>query len=290
MIRRKFLIATAMVLIVALDMTPAQADQHETFDRTLRPLSQIIWSPDRSGAVLVLTDSSLWMVKDRDPAHAVRLSPPVRSLGDVLWSPDGRRLLVEGERRADNSPVDYPWGTLWLVDPDSKSSWQDLLPPGSPFKTPGRRWIQDANWLGDDHVYFSMHCGTGCVAHYAIDLKQNRYQAFCIGSGQFAWAPNHKIAVAENPGSGPDPIGLGLVTASSAVNMMPGAPLAQYDRLCKSVFSGGPKVTQPGETPKFAAWFDDSRHVLYLNMNDSSLRVWDTQTGARTMLISSATP
>lgn len=264
--------------------------QDKTFKKTLRPLSRMVWSPDGQSALLILRDSSLWVVSAKNHGHAELLSRPVRSLGSVTWSPDGRWILVEGERRGDNSPGDYPWDTLWLVAPDGKSPWKDLLPPGSPFKTPGRRQIQDANWLDDDHVYFSMQCGTGCLGHYDIDIKKNRYQIFCIGSGQFAWAPNHQIAVAENPGSGPDPIGIGLVTASSAVNIGSGDTPFQYDRACKSVFSGGPKVTDPGETPRFAAWLDDGRHVLYVNTNDFSLHVWDTESGARSLLIPSSGP
>jgi hypothetical protein len=52
-----------------------------------------------------------------------------------------------------------------------------------------------------------MHCGTGCVGHYSINVKDGSYQIFCIGTGQLEWAPDRKIGVAENYGSGPDPHG-----------------------------------------------------------------------------------
>ena len=270
------------------DSPPADSSGggEQVFER-LAPLSRIIWSPDRKNLVLVLTDASIWFVRTADPKNAKRLSGPVRSLGDVLWSPDGRWLLVQGERRGDNTPVDYPWGTLWLVDPEGKSPWKDLLPPGSPFQTPGSRWIQQADWLDDTYVHFAMHCGTGCVGHYRIDVKDGSYTIFCIGSGRFAWSPDRKVAVVENRGSGLDPAGLGLVEAASATNMAAGATPFQHDRACKSVFSGGPRTDDPGEFPRFALWLPDSRHVLYSDLRDNSLHVWDTKTGQRTTLIPS---
>ncbi|MGO9607540.1 MAG: hypothetical protein ACLQAT_29770 [Candidatus Binataceae bacterium] len=249
------------------------------------PVSRISWSPDAKSLVLVTTDGSLWIVKSQDPTDAKRLTGPIKSVGTVQWSPDGRRLIVEGERPDDKAQADYLWATLWLVDPDGKFAQKDLLPPGSPFQTPGRRWIQDASWLDDSRVYFSMHCGTGCVGHYSVSVRDGSYETFCIGTGQFAWAPNRKIAVTENYGSGPDPHGLGLVAVQSGVALLTGSTPFQYDRVCKSVFSGGPRTDDPGEFPEFITWLPDSRRVLYSNFKDNSLRLWDTETGQRTTLI-----
>jgi hypothetical protein len=64
----------------------------------------------------------------------------------------------------------------------------------------------------------------------------------------------------------------------------------QYDRACKSVFSGGPRTDDPGEYPTFITWLPDSRMVLYSNSRDKSLRLWDTQTGLRTTLIAGQRP
>lgn len=159
------------------------------------------------------------------------------------------------------------------------------MPPGSPFQTPGRRWIVVASWLDRDRIYFSIHCGSGCVGHYSVSIKDGAYGIFCIGSGQFVWAPNRKLAVAENyGGGGSGPIGLGLVDESSAIKMAPGATPMQ-PRLCKSVFSGVRRVDDPGEAPRMVSWFPDSRHVLYVNLQDGSARLWDTSTGQRTTLI-----
>jgi WD40 repeat protein len=248
------------------------------------PVSRISWSPDAKSLVLVTADRSLWIIKPPDYKNAKHLTGPIESLRTVQWSPDGRFLLVEGERPSDKRP-DYPWGTLWLVDPSGKSPQKDLLPPGSPFKTPGRRWIQNAEWLGNDRIYFSMHCGTGCVGHYGINVIDDSYQIFCIGSGQIDWALDREIGVAENYGSGPDPHGLGLVTADSGVALTAGSTPFQYDRACNSVFSGESRTDGPGEFPWFITWLPESRDVLYSNARDGSLRLWDTQTGQRTTLI-----
>jgi WD40 repeat protein len=248
------------------------------------PVSRISWSPDIKNLVLVTADGSLWIIKPAEYKHPKRLTGPIKSLGTVQWSPDGRWLMVEGERPSDNRP-DYTWGTLWLLDPEGKSPRKDLLPPGSPFKTPGSRWIQSAEWLDKDRVYFSMHCGTGCTGHYSINVNDDSHQIFCIGSGQIEWAPDHKIGVAENNSSGLTPIGLGLVTVDSGVALAAGSSPFQYDRACKSVFSGGPRTDDPGEVPAFITWLPDSRMVLYSNSTDKSLRLWDTQTGLRTTLI-----
>lgn len=252
-------------------------------------VSRISWSPDGKNLVLVASDGSLWIIKPPEYKDTKRLTEPITSLGTVQWSPDGRWLMVEGERPSDKRP-DYPWGTLWLVDPEGKSPQKDLLPRGSPFKTPGRRWIQNAEWLDKDRVYFSMHCGTGCVGHYSINVKDGSYQILCIGSGQIDWAPDRKIGVAENYGSGPGPVGLGLVAVRSGVALAAGSTPFQYDRACKSVFSGGPRADDPGEVPQFITWLPDSRSVLYSNGKDNSLRLWNTQTGQRTTLISGQTP
>jgi len=261
----------------------SRADMEQVYEN-VPPASRISWSPDGKNLVVVTTDGSLWIIKPPDYKDAKRLTGPIESLGTVQWSPDGRWLLVEGERPSDKRP-DYPWGTLWLVDPAEKSARKDLLPPGSPFKTPGRRWIQNAEWLDNDRVYFSMHCGTGCVGHYSINVNDDSYQIFCIGSGQIDWAPDRKIGVAENYGSGPDPHGLGLVAVNSGVALTAGSTPFQYDRACKSVFTGGPRSDDPGEFPEFITWLPDNRRVLYSNLRDQTLRLWDTLTGQRTTLI-----
>ena len=255
----------------------------------VRSVSRISWSPDAKKLVVVATDNSLWIIEPTEHQKANRLTGPIESLGTVQWSPDCRWLVVEGERPSDTRP-DYPWGTLWLVDPEGRSPQKDLLPPGSLFKTPGRRWIQNAQWLSKDRVFFSMACGTGCLGHYSVDINEGSYAIFCIGSGQLDWAPDRKIAVAENYGSGPDPHGLGLVELQSRVLLTSGSTPFQYDRACKSVFSGGPRTDDPGELPAFITWFSDSRYVLYSNLRDNSLRQWDTQTGQRTTLIAGQSP
>src|ERR1700719_3318756 len=126
--------------------------------------------------------------------------------------------------------------------------------------------------------------------HYSIDIKDGSYQIFCIGSGEVVWAPDHKIGVAENYGSGLDPHGLGLVTVQSGVALAAGSTPFQYDRVCKSVFSGGTRTNDLGELPEFITWLPDSRRVLYSNWRDDSLRLWDTETGQRTTLIAGQSP
>ena len=192
--------------------------------------------------------------------------------------------MIEGERPSDNRP-DYPWGTLWLLDTEGKLPQRDLLPPGFPFKTPGRRSIQNAQWLDKDRVFFSMACGTGCIGHDSINVNDDSYKMFCIGSGELEWSPDRKMGVAENYSSGPNSQGLGLVAVQSGAALAVGATPFQYDRACKSVFSGSGRPDDPAEFPVFITWLPDSRRVLHSNLTDHSLRLWDTLTGQRSTLI-----
>jgi WD40 repeat protein len=253
------------------------------------PASRLSWSPDAKNLAVVTTDSSIWIIKPPDYKSAKRLTGPVESLGTVQWSPDGRWLLVQGERPSDKRP-DYPWGTLWLIDPEGNSPQRDLLPPGSAFTTPGRRWIGNTGWLDKHRVFFSMACGTSCLGHYSVDVNDGTYKIFCIGSGDIEWAPDRTIAVAENYSNGITRQGLGLVLADSGVALATGSTPYQYDRTCKSVFSGGIRTSDTGEIPAFIAWLPDSRRVLYSNGRDDSLRIWDAQTGQRTTLIKGRRP
>ncbi|MGC1191885.1 MAG: hypothetical protein WA861_14925, partial [Candidatus Binatus sp.] len=179
---------------------------------------------------------------------------------------------------------------LWLLDPEGKSPQRDLLPPGSPFQTPGRRSIGNTEWLDNDRVSFSMACGSSCSGHYSINIKDGTYQIFCIGNGDIEWSPDRKIGAAENGSNGITPQGLGLVAVDSGVTLAAGSTPYQYDRACKSVFSGGIRTSDTGEIPAFIAWLPDSRRVLYSNGRDNSLRIWDTQTGQRTTLIKGRRP
>jgi WD40 repeat protein len=264
------------------DWSANPADVEQVYQRDSL-VFRISWSPDAKSLVLASADGSLWIMKPPEYSDAKRLTGPIGTLDIIQWSPDGRWLLVAGERPSDKRP-NYPWGTPWLVDPSGKSTRKDLLPPGSPFKTAGRRWIQNALWLDNDRVYFSMHCGTGCVGHYSINVNDGSYQIFCIGSGQIEWAPDRKVGVTENDSNGLSAQGLGLVAVNSGVAIGAGSTPYQYDRACKSVFSGGPRTDDPGEFPRFIAWLPDGRRVLYSNARDGSLRLWDTQTGQRTTL------
>lgn len=264
------------------DWSANPADVEQVYQRDSL-VFRISWSPDAKSLVLANADGSLWIMKPPEYSDAKRLTGPIGTLDIIQWSPDGRWLLVAGERPSDKRP-NYPWGTLWLVDTSGKSTRKDLMPPGSPFKTAGRRWIQNALWLDNDRVYFSMHCGTGCVGHYSINVNDGSYQIFCIGSGQIEWAPDRKVGVTENDSNGLSAQGLGLVAVNSGVAIGAGSTPYQYDRACKSVFSGGPRTDDPEGFPRFIAWLPDGRRVLYSNARDGSLRLWDTQTGQRTTL------
>jgi len=131
-----------------------------------------------------------------------------------------------------------------------------------------------------------MACGTGCLGHYSVNITDGGYRIFCIGSGDLECAPDRRIAVAENYSSGPNPQGLGLVAVQSAVALAAGSTPFQYDRPCKSAFSGSGRSDDPEAAfPVFVTWLPDSRGVLYSNLKDNSLRLWDTQTGQRTIMI-----
>jgi len=123
------------------------------------------------------------------------------------------------------------------------------------------------------------------VGHYSINVNDDSYQIFCIGTGQIEWAPDRKIGVAENYGSGPDPHGLGLVAAESGETLTADSLPSEYKRRCESVFSGSGRPNDSSEFPEFITWLPDSRTVMYSNLTDHSLRLWDTQTGQRTTVM-----
>ena len=174
------------------------------------------------------------------------------------------------------------WDTIWLLDLNGAPIEKDLLPPGSPFQTPGSRALEISTWLSDGRIVFSMHCGTGCVAHYAVNAADGGYQMFCVGKGPLYWAPDGKKAVIENDSSGPDAQGPGLVDASSATKLPPGEiPF----RACKSTFEGDGRADDPRDFPRFKKWYPDSRHVLYSDLTHGTAKVWDTVTGQRTTLM-----
>ena len=253
------------------------------------PVAEMSQSPSGKYLAILTKDQSLWISRAPDFVDRQLSMGPDRYPCGVRWSPDSRWLLVEGGRIGDEGPPNYIWGTLWLVDPDGKASARDLLPPGSPFATPGARVIEDAIWLDNHLIYFSMHCGSGCVGHYAVDVNDGGYKIFCTSSGQFAWAPNREVAVSENYGSGPSPIGLGLVDSSSAGALARTARSLHAEE-CKSVFSGGYGGDDPASIPGFVAWLADSRHVIYRDGKDRSLHIWDTQTGDRRTVLSDSGP
>jgi len=118
------------------DWSASRASIEQVYEQVL-PLSRISWSPNGKSLVLVVTNGSLWIVTPPEYKRARRLTREIHSLDTVQWSPDGRWLMVVGERPSDKVP-DYPWGTIWLVDPKGKSPQKDLLPPGSLFQTPGK--------------------------------------------------------------------------------------------------------------------------------------------------------
>jgi hypothetical protein len=244
--------------------------------------ARLSWSPNSANLLAFTEDGSCWLARAPDFAVETHLTDGNRPIDNIIWSPDGNRALFAGERPADDNPRNT-WETIFVLEMQPSPHEKDLLPVGSPFRSPGRRTLVAIEWLDNQRVFFSLHTGTGYEDHYIVDESDLHYGLLCMGRGPLQWLFDHSIAVAENHGA--DEEGLGLIEASSYLPLEPNQPLY---RECKSSFQGSSRVLDSGESPNFDGWFPNERRVLYTNSKAPALRIWDTLTGARSTLIENA--
>src|SRR5262249_7789923 len=165
--------------------------------------------------------------------------------GQLLWSPDGQKLVFTGSRPGDS------WSTIWVADVDG-SHLRDLLPPEAPewVNSGGVRSLGLSTWLSNHEIAFDHGCGTECADLYKLDVDKGTYQTLSQGemvAGGYYWAPTQKWAIVETHLGG-----LGLVAAASP------------ERPARSVLGGClPEEGEIQGAGVFDDWSPNGRQVLY---------------------------
>jgi WD40 repeat protein len=278
------LVSVFLILTISLGTASSASDSLRSVEKSIRGVDAYAWAPTGDSLIYATSDGTLWSAQGPDFAKAVRIIkialPDEQKIEQVVWSPDGQNIAVVSPRVNDR--LGNLWDTIWLLNLRT-SQLRDLLPPGAPFGSPGRRTLQISTWWPDGRIAFVEHCGTGCVGLHAVQSETGeQYWDFCDASGSFFWSPTKKSAVFENDYSGVAAAGLGLVSASDGVAVRRGASYYRPRRECGSVFQG---VLRGGV--HFNGWFPDDTTVLFTDVkpDGSELKLWDTVSGLRTTLV-----
>jgi WD40 repeat protein len=246
------------------------------------------WSPE--GALAYADVNGLWVLRPPDFNNPLRVVQWKAVAGhpvtEISWSPNGREIAFIGQRASDG------YDTIWVTTVNSSNA-RDVLPPGSPVHTPGIRALALERWLDNQTIAFAMHCGTGFVCHYVVNIESGQSMRLCGGSGPLYWAPNDRVAVVENnPTSSGVPQGLGLV---HLFNATPAA--ARVEKECDSYFAGclDRSCPSPRFEPEFNSWqttvrFGRVQYVLYTERTPQGydLKLWDVMSGERTIFLTNA--
>jgi WD40 repeat protein len=248
------------------------------------------WSPD--GSRLLYGDMhGLWIVAAPDfhaPVQLVRWEPFLE-IEDISWTPDGKRVAFVSQRLGDY------WDTVWVANADG-SRLRDGVPLGSPLTVPGSRALGIETWLDNQRAAVGMHCGTGFVCHFIVNIESGEALDLCGSEGSFFWSANKQMAVVQNiPGLSGTPHGLGL---EAAWNATPIQPDHRVPKRCWSSFGGcleHGNCEEPWFVPTFNSWqppYHDSQllSVLYTEQLDhrSDLKQWNIWDGSRTRIATNA--
>jgi hypothetical protein len=170
-------------------------------------------------------------------------------IGQLNWSPDGKRLAFVSIRPGDM------WSIIWLTD--TRGSYvQDLLPPAvsERFNSPGTRAVAISGWLSNKDLAFSQHVGTGAVAYHKVDVERMTYGALCVADqdGDACWSPTGKRLIIEGH--------LGALIAEDCR-----FKTSRSLRPCRKALPGGCSLDASeewqGQWYGFDDWSPDSKHL-----------------------------
>jgi hypothetical protein len=178
------------------------------------------------------------------------LQPPVR----LHTSPGHDYAVYEGKA------ADGIHDTLWLKGPAAGPA-VDLLAPADAH-WPGTGATAFMEWLDNNRLAFTMHCGTGCTSLEIINVSTRDHDYFCT-DGTFFLSPDKHHAVGESaePLVGDPRGGLAILDLERD-----GRPSRQED--CVAVIRGD-YVCLHGTTRvqadyiTFKRWATDSRSFVY---------------------------
>lgn len=246
------------------------------------------WSPDGK-RLAYAADDGIWSIEAPGFDRPRRLIRKGRGedhpIEQILWSPDGQKLAFVSSRPGDD------WTTIWLAEADG-SRIRDLLPPGSPFTSPGVRSVEISAWLSNREIAFAEHSGTGSLDFHRIHGESGAFQNLCTGEvdGGYDWAPAKGRAILEmHLGS------LGLVEGKST---KPASSKPVFKR-CRTILQGCTikEGKLQGEEYHFSDWSPDGKQFLYMGWTCGKkpateskvhLYLWDLGRGSRQRLLPNA--
>jgi len=164
-------------------------------------------------------------------------------------SPDGRFIAYEGKAK------DGYHDTIWLEDSGTGAT-VDLLGPENQ-RRPGAGATEILEWLDNDRIAFTWHCGTGCTSLDIVNIK-DRFHWYLCTSTWFYLSPDKQYAVGETESQAGDIGGLALIKMEGGHRKW-----ADSDD-CKLIFSGtGVCGDKNSDYFKFDHWEPDSRSFTY---------------------------
>jgi dipeptidyl aminopeptidase/acylaminoacyl peptidase len=122
-----------------------------------------VWSPDSRRLLYVTEREShlehhIWDSATRSTLHLeqeVLGFPPEHWIGNVVWAPDGRRLLLGTFTYLEEAPPVRSISGLWALDVETHRLWEVVdIGPGSVGVEPV--------WIDQDTLLYDRSCGLSC--------------------------------------------------------------------------------------------------------------------------------
>jgi hypothetical protein len=204
------------------------------------------------------------IAKGEAPATA----PQVETL---RWksSPDDQFVAYEGATK------DGRHNTIWIENLRAGATIDACAPEDE--KWPGVGEAEILDWLDDNRLAFTTHCGTGCTSLEVFDVKDHSHWYFCM-SGSFYLSPDKQWAVGQVL-----PMELGGVDGGLALIKLSDGHRDEPEDECKLILSGTGLCESGvnGNTFKFDRWKTSDRSFTYrvypCESKTGEIRVFDLE-------------